>query len=187
MQTKRLVLVSPAKWTDQNDTKFLAAYQARKPAPSLLALCLTSAPETAHHWSSFAHGTDGVRIELDRQAVEEAAARVGVTCKEVDYIELHEVAEAARQTERLPFLKRFPYRDEKEVRLLFETGEMNIETFGLPIPAECIQRVVLGPALPAGLVEPVRRTIKAIRGFHNLPVYPTTVRENAEWINSART
>jgi hypothetical protein len=182
---QHLVLVSPDKWPDKNDTKFLDAYKARKPALSVLALCLTSAAETAHHWSAFAKGTDGVRIELDRVLLEQAADRVGVFCKDVEYKEVQDVAAAAADVSRLPFLKRYPYRDEKEVRLLFTDQREARDTFEVPLPQGCIQRVVVGPELPAPLVESVRQTIKAIKGCELLRVHQTTLHANDHWINSA--
>jgi hypothetical protein len=72
LRNKRLVLVNPHKWPDQNDTAFIEQYRVARNFRSICALCLTEAAETSHHWTAFASGTDGVRIELYRDRLEEA-------------------------------------------------------------------------------------------------------------------
>jgi hypothetical protein len=56
---KQLVLLSPSKWDDLNNVRFLELYQSHANVGSVLALCCTLATETYHHWKVFTQGIEG--------------------------------------------------------------------------------------------------------------------------------
>src|SRR5882724_9846094 len=79
---QRLFLGSPSRWADRNDSIFLEEYRKRKSAKAVFAVCLTEAEETSHHWTAFASGTDGVRIEFDKRSFLEAVSSCDqVSCR----------------------------------------------------------------------------------------------------------
>ena len=119
LRHRRLTLTSPLFWEDGNDAFSLNEYRLRKRAKSILALCFTQAAETFHHWKVFTRAEDGVRIEFDRGRVTLWWARVeGLTGRKVLYREINKFKNYDHTVEDLPFLKRYPYRDEIEFRLI---------------------------------------------------------------------
>lgn len=185
LHNKRITVLSPAKWADRNDRVCLEVYQERKELGSLLALCFTRSAETAHHWSAFAPGTDGIRIELDHQLILSAAQKTaGFRMQPVEYRTIQSLTKAPLADDFLPFAKRLPYRDENEVRLIFESDEEGMEAAYLPIPLKAIHCLVLGPALPAGLADIVKQSLRSIPDCGGLRIHRTTLLGNDTWIGS---
>ena len=186
LRNRRLALVNPGTWPDQNDTALIKRYQVARKLKGVFALCLTQAAETAHHWSAFAPGTDGVRIELYRDRLEEAvSACPGVVCRNVVYQEIRSFGSGDITADDLPFIKRYPYRGEEEVRLLYASATDDLDFYPVPLPIECVKRITLGATLPSPLVDAVAETIRNIPGCEALPVHRTTLLRNQRWINSA--
>lgn len=183
---KRLVLTNPTRWPDQNDTEYLRIFKDRTGAAAVLALCMTSSPETSHHWTSFAPGTDGARLELDRQVLERAAEGSSVLCQDVKYPLMQDHVLGGEDVDQLPFFKRYPYRGEEEVRLLFTDMEIEREGYSMTIPIECVKQVTLGPNLPAPLLPAVQHVIQRLPGCGNLGVGQTTLLRNQKWIRAAQ-
>ncbi len=59
LNERKITLLDPKSWDDQNDAYFLALYKEKKNLRSVLALCFSQAPETYHHWRVFASGSSG--------------------------------------------------------------------------------------------------------------------------------
>jgi hypothetical protein len=53
LSRKKLVLLDPASWDDQNDSHFIRKYKAIRGAKSVLAVCFSSVGETYPHWRVF--------------------------------------------------------------------------------------------------------------------------------------
>jgi hypothetical protein len=88
--------------------------------------------------------------------------------------------------EQLPFLKRQPYQDEREFRLVYEDKSEESETKAFPIPLACISRVTLNPWLAPPLAAALKTAIKDVRGCSSLKVYQTTLLENETWKKAAK-
>src|SRR5258708_39734668 len=69
VKEKQLTLVSPTAWADRNDSFYLEQYKNGRKAKSVLALCLSEAGETFHHWKVFTQGSDGVCIQFHRDVL----------------------------------------------------------------------------------------------------------------------
>src|SRR4051794_4201784 len=65
LKNKRLVLLSPASWEDQNDSEVMSEYQQRRGVENVLAACFCQGDETVHNWRTFADGISGCRIRFD--------------------------------------------------------------------------------------------------------------------------
>lgn len=85
----------------------------------------------------------------------------------------------------MPFLKRHPYKDEKEFRLIYSDWREEIEAKGFDIGLTCINRIVLNPWIPKPLADAVKLTIRSIEGCESIEVYQTTLLENKQWKRSA--
>ncbi len=183
LKRRAVTLLSPALWDDRNDAYFMSQYKAQKSLQTLLALCFSEGPETYHHWRVFSHGSDGVRIEFDRARL--LAAFKGdrrVVARPVSYREIRTLKfDASSSIEDLPFLKRFPYRDEKEFRIVYRCDTETDETRSFPIALGAIARITLSPWMPLPLANEVRELMRAIDGCAKLKVSRSTLLENETW------
>jgi hypothetical protein len=160
----------------------MEAFQMRSGAKSVLALCFAEAPETYHHWRVFSSGSDGVCLEFDTAKLQEAAAsHPRFKCGSVEYRTIDLAASKGIQTEDLPFVKRFPFRDEKEFRIISVHRSEVREFDRLKISLSAIKRITLSPWMPRPLSEAVKTTLKGIKGCTNLRVYKSTLVENERW------
>ena len=171
--TKSVTLLDYAKWEDNNDSYFLQLYKEERKLKSLLALCLTSAPERFHLWQVFGPKSErrllarprqplgcqpynasssltriGVRIRFNRSALIEAINKHQgrIRWGDIDYLTLAQLGALAKKrteispVERLPFIKRYGFRDESEFRIIYESKAGSVATRKIPVPISCINR-----------------------------------------------
>ncbi len=177
-----LTLLSPSSWDDRNDAFFMAEFQTKMAVKSVLALCFVETLEAYHHWRVFSAGSGGVCLEFDKAKLQnEAEQDSRFTCKSVEYKKI-ELAEDERLTEdELPFVKRYPYKDEKEFRILFVDNNEIKEFEELAISLDWIKHIILSPWMPKSLVDAVKSTLKGINGCDKLKVYRSTLIDNERW------
>jgi len=185
LQNREITLLSPSLWEDRNDAFYMGQYKSRKELGTLVALCFSQAEETYHHWRVFTHGADGVCITFRRAQLLNALKSEGLRTGAVTYRKIADLPRLRPKLEQLPFLKRAPYEDEREFRLIYEDSAKEIETRGFPIPIACISRVTLNPWLAKPLALAMKTAIKGISGCSSLKVYQTTLLENELWKKAA--
>ena len=187
LQRKKLTLLSPKLWDDKNDSHYIKAYKRRKRLKSVLALCFTEASETYHHWRVFSGGSSGICLEFDKGKFLSAldglapSERRDITTKRVQYKKINELREALPELADFPFLKRYPFRDEKEFRIIFEDKRNAVETKEFDIQLSSIRRLIMNPWMPKSLFETVKELIHSIDGCEKLVITRTTLVENEEW------
>lgn len=182
LSTKSITLLDPESWEDRNDAYYLGIYKEKKELKSVLALCLSQAAETFHHWKVFAPGAGGVSIEFDKKSLLRAIkSHGGIEAREVDYLTIKEARALSRRTDELPFVKRAGYRPESEFRLLYTSATKHYDSMPVAIPASSIRSVTLSPWLHKSLSAPLKEMIKQINGFDNLRVVCSTLVSNEEW------
>jgi hypothetical protein len=177
LHKKQITLLSPASWDDRNDSFFMNRYRERRKLKCVLALCFAEASETYHHWRVFTHGSDGVCIVFKRDKLLAAFnTTTNILKRTVVYKQIKELEKVHPPVDDLPFLKRHPYKDEREFRLVYVDGgkEMGAKDFGIDLT--CIDRIKLSPWMPDALIEPVKLTIHRIDGCESIKVYRTTLR-----------
>lgn len=185
LHTKRLTLLNPAYWEDKNDAFFVSRFKEITTAKSVLALCFAQQRETFHHWRIFA-GSDGVCFEFHKDKLLLAVAKdESIRPGAVTYKQVSEIAGKQIPTRRLPFLKRYPYADEREFRLLHVDMDKAKEFHDVEIPLSCILRITVSPWMAAPLVKTVKQSMKSISGCERLKVYRTTLLENEKWKKAA--
>lgn len=180
---ERLTLLSPSSWQDGNDIAFMDAYREVRGLGAVLAACFTQAPETFHHWATFAGGSDGVRIDIDGDALlGSLAGDDGYRWGDVTYLTLRQIAaRASIPVADLPFLKRHAFRDEREFRLIRHAGDAGVRTHDVPIRRSWVRGITLGPWLPANLADSAKAALRALPGCGGLYVQRTHLRDNARW------
>jgi hypothetical protein len=182
LQTRSLTLLSPKAWDDKNDTYYLDAYKTKEKCKSLLAVCFTEASETYHHWRVFTGGSSGACIVFDRgKLLAHVASISGIRTGSVIYRKIDEIRKRKPAPGELPFVKRHPYRDEREFRIIYENSKLALDSKDFPIGLECISKVVLNPWIPKPLFGSVRDLIRSINGCAELRVMTTTLVDNEEW------
>lgn len=184
LKHRKVTLLDPASWDDTNDSYYLLKYKEKKPLKSVLALCLTRADETYHHWRIFSHGSSGVCIAFHRERLLQALlAQQGMVVKDVKY---RKVREARRrvlppQVSELPFLKRAAFQPEEEVRAIYESTKQEVKFLDVPIELDSILRITLSPWIHDRLKDATKDAIRAIPGCERLDVRRSTLIGNAEW------
>lgn len=181
LRTKKITLLNPATWDDKNDAYFMAEYKRRKELTSLLALCFSNSVETYHHWRVFSHGSDGTRIEFSRAKLLKAfEGRAGVKHRSVRYRKLLAKNENL-SVDDLPFLKRWPYKDESEYRIIYSNKSSGDEAKDFSISINCVKRITISPWLTRALAQSISDTIKGIDGCGGIPIAHSTLIRNDRW------
>ncbi len=182
LRNRRLTTLNYLLWDDRNDQYYMGHYKQRGHFESVLAACFTMGSETYHHWRVFAPGADGVRIHFSSGRLLPALRTYeGIRFGSVAYKKIDEMRMADVALDQLPFLKRIPYRDEKEFRVLWSSRTQKVESKDFDIPLDSITRITLSPWLPPDLAESLKATIKGIEGCSGIRVYPSTLRDNKRW------
>ena len=180
---KRVVtILNPASWDDRNDAYFMDQYRNQISAKSVLALCFSEAAETYHHWRVFSHGSDGVSLEFEKEDLLSAFNNDRkIKSGPVAYKRIVNIEKSPPDLEDLPFLKRLPYRDEKEFRIIYVDFNQSVDFKDYDITLECILRVNLSPWMPRPLSDAVKETIRSIDGCAKLKIVRSTLVENERW------
>ena len=187
LQKQALTLLSPRSWDDRNDAHFLETYKQQGGFASVLALCFTEAPETYHHWRVFAGGSSGVCLEFDKKLlVASMTPKAGITHDRVEYKTIDELRKVLRASVDLRFVKRNPFRDEKEFRIIYVDPTTSLEAKDVSFDRSALQRVVVNPWMPKSVYESVRDLIVGLDDWKHLKVHRTTLVDNEEWRLLAR-
>jgi len=162
---KHFALVDPSAWDDKNDSYFLRAYQECSPdIEAVRVACLTERDETYHHWRIYAHGRNGICQVFNKDKlikfVEKNPNLRGGFVKYISNQKLPQLQNFASQA--VPFLKRLPYGDEGEYRIVYESflGTGQVQT--VPMPLDLLSRIVVSPWTPDVLYLALKQVIKAL-------------------------
>lgn len=184
---QRLTLLSPSTWQDQNDVAFIEAFRQKRGVHNVFAVCFTQSRETFHHWSVFAKGVEGVKINIDKRAMlQSLQGDERFSWNDVDYKTLEEI-KALKQIGLydLPFLKRAPFGDEGEFRLIFECNDPKEKVKHMPFKPEWVTSITLSPWMHDNLVETLKEAIPKIPGCENVKLLRTSIRNNKNWKSAA--
>lgn len=183
----QLTLLDPSSWDDKNDAFYLALYREKFRLTGLLALCFTRAPETYHHWRVFAPGPAGICIQFDSNKIRAAVKKTpGAQIEPVTYMTLPTLRATRLQNKRLPFVKRFAFAPENEVRVIWESTSDPQQPVAVPISLSSIKRITLSPWLHRTLGEEVRSIIRGLDGCDGLKISLSKLISNDEWMARGR-
>lgn len=181
---RRLTLVDPRSWDDANDSHYMELYRRAGNFASVLAACFTQASEKYHHWRVFAGTPAGVCVTFKRSALLNAVRDVReLRAGAVSYLKLSEMRERNRTIAELPFLKRLPFQDEREFRMVWHSESDRIQAFDVEIPLSAIERITLSPWLQEPLADHVKFMIRQIEDCAPIRTTRSTLVANAEWKN----
>lgn len=183
LHSESITLLNPATWDDKNDAYFMSEYKRLKKAKSVLALCFAECPETYHHWRVFSHGRDGICIEFDKELVLSTFDDdKQIISGDVKYRTLRQMESRARiDVNELPFIKRKPYQDENEYRIVFTDMESSAESQAYHLDRGWINRIIVSPWMPRELAKSVKLSIVSIAGCSDIPISHSTLTNNESW------
>lgn len=184
LQRKKLVLLDPDKWDDRNDAEILLEYKRRMGLGKLFALCFSHGDETVHHWKTFSDGSSGCCIEFDARKLGCIFERTrNLRYGKVEYRKLSEVEREPIRTERIPFVKRWPYRCEDEFRIIWE-GEHEGDCFEIDIPIDSINRITISQRMPQRIFDSIKEYLMDGFADPESRISRSTLYQNKRWINS---
>jgi len=182
LETGKLSLLDTATWPDANDCHFTAQYAKAKGAEKTYALCFTMARETFHHWDIFAHGVSGVCIEFDREKLLANLSSIKeIICGAVTYHNIRSLNNKDLKHDKLPFIKRTGYADEREYRLIAATKKMESGKYDIAIPPETIRCITTAPRLSYEAHQHVKVSLRRINGANKLKISKSSLISNEKW------
>jgi hypothetical protein len=181
--TRRVItLLDPESWDDKNDSYYLSVYKSQKSLKTILALCFTQTSERYHHWSVFAGGSSGICITFKRNELIEAVDQVsGTSYGSLEYLKLKAMRKGPIPLEKLPFIKRYGFKDEWEFRIIYESENLSSPTKDIGIPLSSIEKITFSPWIPETLAGPMKNIIHTINGCEKLKIIRSTLVNNAQW------
>ncbi len=179
---KRLPLLDPANWDDRNDAYFMELYKKKKKLKTLLAICFADSAESYHHWKIYAGNVSGVCIEFDRHhLLDRLMADKKYRQGSVEYMEISHLERAVPTIDDLPFIKRYPFRDECEYRIIYENRRKEEKIQYIEITPGDIDHITINPWVPECVFESIRSVIQDIKGCKSIGVFRTGIVENEKW------
>jgi hypothetical protein len=187
LQRKKLYLLNPETWSDKNDSELIQKYAAKKGC-IVRALCFTMAYDTVWHWETYA--SSGCLIDFDAPSLFDVVSRVkGVRHGPVQYKAIEdaqrEIKTGGINLDDIPFLKRIPYRFEKEYRLIWEgkATKNPPKVKEIPISLDIIKSITISQKLAAPLYQTIRELIEKA-GIPYKCIHQTTLHRNSHWLGT---
>ncbi len=172
-------------WEDRNDAELIELYNEHHPERKAAVLCFLNDDESIYHWVYFTNGHDSEDVccmEFDKNRLLEIAKECGFECREVQYDTLKEVS--FDDEYELLFTKRWPYRNEREFRIVRLYEEDDASEFFLPVK-DALARITVSGKLTQEECE--RRTRELKENFRvSCDINHSTVFRNDKWIQCAR-
>lgn len=144
LKTEQLLFSNPAYWEDQNDVDLIDLYKEKKPIKNVQALCFARSEETYLHWKAYGQDGEGVCIIFHDDDLQTLAEDKGIKVRNIIYKTIKKVECDTIHIADLPFIKRFPYQGEREIRYLFECDNTDSKRYSLRVPHCYVQKIVLG-------------------------------------------
>lgn len=179
----KLTLLKPDSWSDRNDVKVMLHYQELYKPKLVLATCFSFGAESVYHWNAFSNGNAGCMIEINaKKFFEKLSSYQSLVCGKIKYLKINQISNNNFHVNDLPFLKRFPYECEDEIRLV-TLVEKDMPYYEIDFPLSCISAIKLSPELPKSVVESVKCVLKEMIGS-KIKINQSTLLENNKWMKN---
>ena len=192
LRREKLAILNPDSWDDRNDRLFMRVYKTHTKAKGLYGMCAALCGETYHHWKIFAGGASGACLVLKRRPLEaslessQQEPNMKIRYDEVVYLKLEEVKRLSpKDVDRLPFLKRYGFKDEDEYRIVIETKAEQQPAMFIDCPHAWIHTIYLNPWLYESQAESLIETIREIPGCEEIIVKPSQLTDSSTWRKAA--
>ncbi len=184
LMRKKIVLLDPSTWEDKNDSQIILEYKVRKRIPKLFAVCFSIGDETIHHWKTYADGIAGCCIEFNEDKLLKSFQGInGIRWGDVTYKKIKEVKENTIELEQIPFVKRHPYRVEREFRVIWE-GRTDRDNIEMNIDLNSINRITISQNMPRDVCDTIVELLREHIKDPEKKIIRSTIFENRRWIRA---
>jgi hypothetical protein len=178
LETNEIPFRSYIGWDDRSEESALKAYEHARGLneKSLGVVCFTQAVETHHHWSIYAK--EGLCFVLKTEAITEQIKAKNLIGRAVDYIRIDQLSNYS-EPDSWPFLKRLPFQDEREFRVISEHDDI-----ALDLTSDMIDRIYISPWICDSSINKVKDDIRNVCAVDDdkVSVYGTTLLSNSKWV-----
>jgi hypothetical protein len=182
LKKKRLILLDPSSWEDKNDAYVILEYKRRKKIPKLFTVCFSIGNETIHHWKTYANGISGCCIQFDEEKLLKTFTGIEqIRYGEVKYKRIKDVG--GIELDQIPFVKRYPYRIEREFRILWE-GSTKLNSIEIDINLNSIIKITISQNMPEDVYETIVDLLRQEIRNPSQKINRSTIYENKKWIDS---
>ena len=168
-------------WEDKNDLRLLELYRKITNNQDVKVLCFLNDDETIYHWKAYQTGkcsSDICCIEFDKKKLlSHFSTNSNYICEEVQYATIADVE--FDNPRKLLFTKRWPYRNEKEFRIVQIKGNNNV------FVNDAITRITLSQELCKEEYNLRVKVLKQLLKKKSVKYNQSTIMENEIWINKA--
>jgi hypothetical protein len=181
LSKRKITLLDPDSWEDRNDAYFIKSYKSKMMLETVLAICFSTKDETFHHWKVFSPGVSGVYIEFDGPALLKSIQGGEFRHRAAIYKYILELKAKKPDVGLWPFLKRAPFKDEGEYRIIYQNKNSKVTHKEIAIQLQYINKIMLSPWLPREVAKNVSSVIRSIAGCSNLVVRRSSLIETESW------
>ena len=151
---KKLVLLDPNRWEDRSDAELIIEYKKIEHISKLFAICFCIGNETIHAWKAYAEGISGCCIQFDEnKLIESLDGNRQIRYHDVMYCKTKKIY--SNNIKLMPFIKRWPYRIEREFRILWE-GDIQENRTEIEINLDSISRITVSQDMPTSIKSLIR-------------------------------
>jgi len=190
IKLNKLTLVNPEKWlslswSDKNDALNLQLYEKQKKT-NIYALCFTQEEESHFYWDSVGGGSVECRITFDGQMLIEKLNNSGVRWGLINYFKIPELKKVIQdkklQLNDVPFVKRWPYRQEKEFRIIWEGKKQKDSIKIITVDHDAVKSIAINDRISDEKFNAIKEEIKSIKNFKPDRLSRVTVHQNSLWL-----
>lgn len=182
LQQQSITMRCPDKWPDLSDKHALKLYKQQIGAKSIHVLCLTGVCETFHHWRIYAYGKSGACITFDKNRLISSLPR------KIEYDDVTYITQADMRYQhfkynrkKIPYLKRYSYRDEKEFRLIHSQFNRETRSISFKLDMRAVRRITLSPWMSKSDAEYYKEVIPSLPRCGHVEVYKSKLLKNELW------
>ena len=190
LHRKKITLIDPKLWEDKNDTKGIFEYKKSKHIKNLFALCFSYSDETVHLWKAFSNGPYGCCIEFNYDLLLKEIKKAHPLFKHgpVEYKKLKDIEYPQKRIheDKIPFIKRWPYRCEEEYRIMVEIIGKKSLFHEVRIPLEVINKITISQHMSQQVFNSIKKYLEKIIGTHEIKINRSTLYENKRWIKGLK-
>lgn len=180
VETEEMSMSDPSYWEDKNDAHIMELYRTKKKLKALYALCFTKGSETIYHWGAFSSKSDACCIEIAADnLLDKYSKKNGFAARVIEYVKLRDLKTKVIDSNQIPFIKRHPYRNEDEFRIIFQSRRSSKRPT-LNIPRAAIKKITINQYLPKKVFDLIKNNIES---KWKIKVNRSSVIKNDQWVN----
>lgn len=182
LRTKKLTLVKPDNWLDQNDRE-IAEYVSKKMGKSIYFQCYTKSSQKHHFWGAPDNCNPKLCIDLDYKKLTALATQHNYKFHKIDYIKDRDISSLSIKSNLdALFKKRNIYSDENEYRMVFVANQICSDfTYHVPIDLTVVKSITVSPFASPKKFDEIKHDLRKINGCQDLRVEHSRATNMRTW------